>query len=248
MKFAKTLFLAFTLALFASPLAAQVFIDVEGGAAYTASNDVRIPGDTGTRFSLSDDLQADRVGFFRLRAGYTFGERHTISLLYAPLQVKAEGRVNQAIDFRDETFAANTQLYASYTFNSYRLTYRYALYQGETLHFGLGLTGKIRDAEIEVSNTPISTVETNVGFVPLINFRLDWALHPDLVLRFAGDALAGSRGRAEDVLLALGYNVSDQWQVRAGYRLLEGGADSDKTYNFALIHYASLGLTYRFAI
>jgi hypothetical protein len=81
MKFAKALIIAFTLALFASPLAAQVFIDVEVGTAYTASNDVRIPGDTGTRFSLSDDLQADRVGFFRLRAGYTFGERHTMVIL-----------------------------------------------------------------------------------------------------------------------------------------------------------------------
>lgn len=35
------------------------FIDTETGAVFTGYNDVAIPGDNGTRFSLSDDLNAD---------------------------------------------------------------------------------------------------------------------------------------------------------------------------------------------
>jgi hypothetical protein len=34
--------------------------------------------------------------------------------------------------------------------------------------------------------------------------------------------------------------------VRVGYRLLEGGADVDEVYTFALLHYAVGGLALRF--
>ena len=63
---------------------------------------------------------------------------------------------------------------------------------------------------------------------------------------FEGDALAAPQGRAEDVLLAGTYKFSDHFLFRLGYRILEGGADNDEVYNFALFHYASAGLTYTF--
>ena len=44
-------------------------VDVENGAAVTGYNDVRIPGNSGTRFSLTDDLSSDSEYFLRLRAG-----------------------------------------------------------------------------------------------------------------------------------------------------------------------------------
>ena len=61
-----------------------------------------------------------------------------------------------------------------------------------------------------------------------------------------GDALAAPQGRAEDVLIAATYEVSDNLAIRAGYRILEGGADNDEVYNFALFNYASVGVTYTF--
>jgi hypothetical protein len=57
-----------------------------------------------------------------------------------------------------------------------------------------------------------------------------------------GDALAAKQGRAEDVLLALLYRLSPKVTVKAGYRIVEGGANVEEVYNFALIHYASLGI------
>ena len=45
----------------------------------------------------------------------------------------------------------------------------------------------------------------------------------------------------EDVLVALVYEVSDRVQLKTGYRIVEGGADNDEVYNFALINYASIG-------
>jgi hypothetical protein len=65
-------------------------------------------------------------------------------------------------------------------------------------------------------------------------------------LLLEGDALGAPQGRAEDVLLAGTYSLSDHILLRIGYRILEGGADNDEVYNFALIHYASAGITYTF--
>ena len=44
--------------------AAQLRVDVEGGVAFSGYNDVQIPGDSGTRFSLTDDLETDAPGSF----------------------------------------------------------------------------------------------------------------------------------------------------------------------------------------
>ncbi|MBK7711757.1 MAG: hypothetical protein IPJ37_13005 [Bacteroidales bacterium] len=43
-------------------------------------------------------------------------------------------------------------------------------------------------------------------------------------------------------MIAATYRVTDWFGLRAGYRILEGGADNDEVYNFALFHYASVGL------
>jgi len=59
-------------------------------------------------------------------------------------------------------------------------------------------------------------------------------------------AEVGTQGRAEDVLIAATYKLSDNLGVRAGYRILEGGADNDEVYNFALFHFASVGISYTF--
>jgi len=225
---------------------AQVNIDIESGAVFTGYNNVRIPGDAGTLFSLKTDLDAKPNAFIRVRAGYTINSRHTISLLYAPLMVKSNGSTNKQIDFEGKTFPSNTALNARYTFNSYRITYRYDIVKRSKIEFGLGFTAKIRDAEIALNSPELAASKKNVGFVPIINFRLNWKINDKIGVLFEGDALAAPQGRAEDVILAGTYKFSDHFLVRFGYRILEGGASNDEVYNFALIHYAALGVSYTF--
>jgi hypothetical protein len=225
---------------------AQTVIDFETGSVFTGYNDVRIPGDKGTLFSLKNDLKAKTKIFYRLRASYTFNSRHTISLLYAPLETQSEGVAAKDIFFEGEVFPSNSQLKGTYKFNSYRITYRYDIVQKPRIIFGLGFTAKIRDAGISLSSAGITAEKTNVGFVPIINFRLSWKIDDQFGLLLDGDALAAPQGRAEDVLIAATYKFSDNFGIRAGYRILEGGANNDKVYNFALFHYASVGISYTF--
>jgi hypothetical protein len=221
-------------------------IDIESGAAFNGYNDVRIPGNTGTDISLSEDLKSDAAGFIRLRLARDFGDRHQLSLLVAPLRIRAAGSLDRDVNFNGVWFTAGEDLSAHYRFDSYRLTYHYTLLNSDRLRTGIGLTAKVRDASIKIKGNNDFSEKTNTGFVPLINFAVDWRFGSKLGLIFEGDALAAPQGRAEDVLLAIYGKPMENVRIRLGYRILEGGADNDEVYNFALIHYLSAGMTWMF--
>ena len=221
-------------------------VDVESGLVTSGYNDVRIPGDTGTLFSLSEDLSTESAAFVRARVEYTLGERHTLSALYAPLSLEASGILAGDVAFAGEVFPAGTDVVGNYTLNSYRLTYRYDFRTEGRLRAGIGFTAKIRDAAIGVEGGGLEAEKTNVGFVPLVNFKATWELHPGLALLIEGDALAAPQGRAEDVTVAILYDLNERIRIRGGYRFVEGGADNDEVYNFAFLNYATVGVTASF--
>lgn len=224
------------------PATAQVELDFETGAVFSGYNDVRIPGDTGTRFSLSEELDTDRSAFFRIRVFYSFNQRHHLGALLAPLSIKSTGTLDRNLLFEGTTFPTGAPLEATYQFNSYRLIYRYDFFRTEKLEIGVGFTAKIRDAKIAVESGSLASEKTNVGFVPILHFRLHWHVTDKLALLIDGDALAAPQGRAEDVLAALTFGVTERLRLKFGYRILEGGADNDEVYNFTLVNYASIGV------
>lgn len=238
------------LVLAASPAVAigRWTVDVESAMLQVGRNDVRVPGDTGTEFSLASDIDPDESVAFRVRLGRHLGDRSHASLLVAPLTLHGQGTPDFAIDFNGESFAAGSRLESAYRFNSYRATWRYDISRGDDTIFSLGVTGKVRDAYIELSDGVTTTRKDNLGFVPLVHLRLDWRWNDTLGLLVEGDALAvpGAPGRAEDVLVALILRPRAHGSLRLGYRILEGGADVDEVYSFALIHYYTVGWSQRF--
>jgi hypothetical protein len=246
----KTIMIKFTLFLLVYSIAlllssvsfAQVLLDFENGFVFSGYNDVRIPGDGGTKLSLSDELKSDPVYFYRFRLGYLL-DRHSLSLLLAPLRIDSKGRIDRDVRFRDTVFPANTDLKSEYRFDSYRLTYRYDFYVGESLRIGAGFTGKIRDASISLEGGGEKEEKANTGFVPLVNFSVQWMFIEPFSVLLDGDALFSRYGRAEDVLMAVQYHHSRRLTLRMGYRVLEGGADNDEVYTFAMLHYIIVGLT-----
>jgi len=243
-----TVFAAAFLSSLAPSVAAQdrVTIDFENGAAFSGYNDVRIPGNTGTLFSLTDDLRSDTTYFYRVRASVRLAPKHVVSALASPLRVNASGAFNRAIFFQGATFEPGTPVAALYVFNSYGLTYRYEFVQTANWRFGIGATGKVRDAVMRLESAGQRAEKTNLGFVPLVNVLLEPRLAERLTLRLDGDALAAPQGRAEDVFAGVLVKVNRHVSVKAGYRVLEGGADNDEVYTFALFHYAAVGVLIRF--
>jgi hypothetical protein len=217
-------------------------LDLEGGGVFSGYNDIAIPGDTGTRFSLSKDFTTDPGFFYRLRLTWRLGARHSLSVLYAPLKLSASGTSKFPIRFFGADFPAGAAVSGTFMFNSYRLTYRYEIVNTDDWKVGLGFTAKIRDAAIGLEGGGLAAKKTNVGFVPLLNARIERRLSPKFSLLLEADALAAPQGRAEDVLFAALYRISPSLTLKAGYRFVEGGANNDEVYNFTFIHYASLGL------
>jgi hypothetical protein len=219
----------------------QFTFDFESGIAFSGSNSVRIPGDTGTLFSLTRDLKAESGVYYRLRLNWRLSRRSTLSALFAPLTLKAAGTADAPLVFFDRTFPAGSPLEGTYTFNSYRLTYRYEFIRNECWTVGAGFTAKIRDAGIRLTSGDLRSEKTNVGFVPLLNFRAEYRGPGRWGFLLEADALAAPQGRAEDVLAAVLFRLSPALTLKAGYRIVEGGADNKEVYNFALIHYAAIG-------
>ncbi len=220
--------------------------ELEAGGVFSGYNDVRIPNAGGTLFSLSEDLDIAAKVYYRLRLSYAISRRHELSLLYAPLTLKAQGTLPGPVFFAGVQFPQGADAEGVYTFNSYRLTYRYRLVDRPRLRLDIGFTAKVRDAEIALETPGLASTKTNVGFVPLLHLRLIWDWNAKLGLLLEADGSAAKQGRAEDVLLALNWRLSPRAQLRLGYRLVEGGADVDEVYNFAWIHYIAAGLAFRF--
>ncbi len=232
------------LLLLGMPLIAQAesdtFIQFEGSLVYQTRNDQRIPGVGGTQFDLSD---FDQGAFeaVRLYVGKIFNNRHEVRALYAPLEIDIQATLTGPVAFNGQTFSPGVAD-AFYKFNSYRLTYAYHFDPVQEWQLAFGGSAKIREAEVRLKQGGLVSSKKNTGFVPLLNFQALRALGENWNFRFDLDGLAAPQGRAFDAALFIEYKIQKHYSILAGYRMVEGGADNDEVYNFAWLHYATVGL------
>ncbi len=221
-------------------------IDVESGVAFQSYNDVRIPGKTGTLFSFTDDFELQTpVIPIRLHIGYSITEKDHLFGLFAPLGLNYEGEAPFDISFQGVQFLQGQFIEGFYKFNSYRLGYRRDVVTGERWTFGIGFTAKIRDARVKLTSGEMSDKKDDLGFVPLLQLHLAYRVN-DFTAMITGDGLAGGPGRAFDFFAGGALSVNDFLAVKAGYRIIEGGANVDAVYNFTLINIVAVGAVFSF--
>ena len=223
----------------------RIRVGVETGALWQTRNDVRIPGDDGTRFALDDVAGQGPFPFVRLDIDWQVAERHGLRLVYAPLRFEERGTLEAPVEFAGEDFAAGT-VEATYQFNAPRVTYRYRLQDTERWRFDVGLTVLVRDAEVRLLQDGVRGRDTDLGFVPLLHLAGHYRLGERWRLVFDLDGLAAPQGRAFDLGLRAEYAVARHWDAFAGYRMLEGGVDNDDVFNSSWLNYAVFGAAYRF--
>lgn len=220
-------------------------VEVEGVAVWQSYNDVEIPNDgSATRFSLFDLAGSGAWPAARLYLGWSPREQHEFRLLLAPFSLAETGVPAGAIRFAGADYVAGRPVRATYTFNSYRLTWRYRFRDGPRGNAWVGFTGKVRDAVIALEQDGVRSRKDDLGFVPLLHLAGELRLSPEWGLGLDTDALAGGPGRAVDAAVRLGYRPRPGWEVRAGYRTVEGGADVEEVYTFAWLHQAVLSLSW----
>ena len=215
-----------------------IVVQGEAGPVWQSRNEVEIPNDgTATRFSLVDLVGAGPWPAGRLQVTWTVAERHALRALFAPLAWTETGVPEAPLSFAGATYEAGRATDATYRFNSYRLTYRYRVYDAERGQAWIGATAKLRDAVVELEQGRTTRRKTDRGFVPLLHLAGTWRVAPPWSLTLTADALAGGPGRAVDAALTVDYDLGRAWTIHAGYRTLEGGADVDEVYNFTWLHY-----------
>jgi hypothetical protein len=234
----------------AAPAAAQswpqgVRLELELGGAWTLNNEVRIPNPGGTRFDLQRLTGDGPESFGRATLDYDWG-RHGLRGSYQPLRTDGTGTLPGPTVFAGATFAPGVPTEGRYRFDTWRVTYRYTVWQGESFRLRLGGTLLLRDALIELRQGATSARDTDIGVVPLLHAAAEWRVAPRWTLLAELDALAAPQGRAVDLALRAAYDLSERWQITGGLRMLEGGADNDSVYSFGWFLGGSIGVAARF--
>lgn len=176
---------------------------------------------------------------------WNINERHALRALAAPLSISRTGDLLAPVSFAGGNYTTATPVAATYVFNSYRLTYRYQLRERERTQLWVGVTGKLRDATVQLQQGSTSTRKDDLGFVPLLHVAGNVRLTPTWLIGTDIDALAGGPGRAIDAALRVGYDRGGRVALHAGYRTVEGGADIDEVFSFAWVHYGVASVVWR---
>ena len=221
-------------------------LGVEAGPVWQSRNDVQIPGDTGTRFSLTDIVGSGPFPYVRFELAYKFNDRHSLRFLLAPLEYTETGVLTSNVSFAGQSFSAGQATEVKYQFNSYRATYRYRFFNSDSWQWHIGGTLKVRDAEIRLRQGNVTASDTDVGAVPLLNLYGEYSVANAWTFIVDLDGLASPQGRALDLGLLARYDLTDAWYLAGGYRTLEGGADNDSVYNSAWFNYLAFAAGYRF--
>lgn len=223
----------------------RIAVTIEGLGLWQQRNDVRIPPETGTEFSLVDLIGKAPGPAVRVTAIADVTERQQLRLVYAPLRLTGRGTPATPIAFAGTTFApAPTD--AVYQFSSYRATWSYRVYEGPRWTWRVGFTGFVRDARVSLEQVDRAAEDTDVGFVPLGHVSAEARLAARWTAGLVVDGSAAPQGRAIDFAATLAYRPAPRWMVFAGYRTIEGGADVDSVFAFAWLNAVVSGVGVRF--
>ncbi len=227
-------------------MAGNLDIRLEGGGVWFSRNDVRIPGDTGTRFDMLDLTGKGSDPYVRIYATYNFNEKHALRLTFAPLEVVGTGWLSEDVTFRDDVFTTDSSVKGKYKFNTWRLTYRWSFYDHKRWRLGFGAALLVRDADITLEQQNKRQSKDDLGLVPLLHGYSKYRLNNRASIILDVEGAWSPMGRAVDAALTAKYDFDSGWYIAAGYRILEGGADNDDVYTFAMLHYAHATLGFRF--
>jgi len=219
---------------------------IEAGAVWQNRNDARIPGDTGTKFSMADLQGRGARVAGRITLTHDEGSSNRWRLMVAPLEIRGDGQLPGPVSFAGASYAGGTPTRGWYEFNSYRLTYMRRFHHSERASWHFGATLKVRDARVALRQGSIASSDYDLGIVPLAHVSGEMRFSPGWRLNVDVDGLAAPQGRAFDVGVHAMRDLTPDWAVGLSYRTLEGGADNDNVYTFAWLNYVSVRSEYRF--
>ena len=223
---------------------AQILLEWELGMAWVGRNDIRVPGDGGTTFSMVNDLETEPEFAQRIRVGGLFGGRHVITFLYIPFRIQAEGAFDQPVSFEGITFQDGVPTLAQYRANTGRLSYRYGTVASEGFRLRVGGSATLRDTKISLENAAGEAAsQSGLDFLPLLAADARWFFTEAMSALVDVEGMLMPEGGALDALIAVDVEPADRFRFRVGYRMTQTKVDRIHLYNSLLTHHFVIGIS-----
>ncbi|KPK63844.1 hypothetical protein AMJ83_05185 [candidate division WOR_3 bacterium SM23_42] len=195
-------------------------------------------GENGTEFDYIDEGGQDILfRFNRLTAELALGRRHTLILLFQPLNIQTEALLRRDVVIDDLIFPENTAVKLRYGFDFWRLSYLYDFWKQKDRELSIGLSLQIRNASISFRSYDgtLFRVNQGVGPVPIFKFRTRipfsngmWFGSEVDGFYASGRYITGSEndfvGSILDASLRLGFELNKSFDTFLNIRYIGGGA------------------------
>ena len=132
------------------------------------------PGPYGTKLNyMTEGGQNILFPFQRMSAELHFKPRHTVVLLYQPLDLRTEARLVDELIVDSTLFPAGTAMNFRYGFDFYRASYQYDFWPESERELAVGVSLQIRNAAISFvsKDGELARAYNDIGPVPVIRFR-----------------------------------------------------------------------------
>lgn len=128
----------------------------------------------GTVFDyVEEGGQSNLFPFTRFQADLDIGDRHTVVLLYQPLDLASTSVIKRDVSVADVTFPEGTPMAYRYGFSFVRGSWMYDLAEGPRKEAALGVSLQVRNATIDFRSLDgeLYTSQRDIGPVPVLKFR-----------------------------------------------------------------------------
>ena len=202
-------------------------------------------GKQGTKFDyVADGSQDVLFPFRRMSAELHLKPRHTIVLLYQPLDVRTETYLVKPLVVDTDTFPAGTAMNLRYGFDFYRVSYQYDFWPEPDRELAVGLSLQVRDASISFvpKDGSNARVYDDVGPVPILRFRgrlhvtgsswvgteIDGFYAQGKVVTSSTNVESTIRGAILDASLRYGLSLNESVDAFLNARYIGGGASGQQ--------------------
>jgi hypothetical protein len=202
-------------------------------------------GKEGTKFDyVADGGQNVLFPFRRMSAELHLKPRHTIVLLYQPLDVRTETYLEKPLVLDTDTFPAGTAMNLRYGFDFYRVSYQYDFWPQPDRELAVGLSLQVRDASISFAPKDGSNIRAynDLGPVPILRFRgrlpitgstwvgteIDGFYAQGKVVTGSSNVESSFRGAILDASLRYGLSLNQSVDAFINARYIGGGANGQQ--------------------
>jgi hypothetical protein len=202
-------------------------------------------GKQGTKFDyVADGGQNVLFPFRRMSAELHLKPRHTIVLLYQPLDVRTETYLESPLVLDSDTFPAGTPMDLRYGFDFYRVSYQYDFWPEPERELAVGLSLQVRDASISFvpKDGSNARVYNDLGPVPILRFRgrlpvtsntwvgaeIDGFYAQGKVVTGSTNVESSFKGAILDASLRYGLSLNESIDAFINARYIGGGASGQQ--------------------